>query len=103
MDIMDIINAIRENKVKITDHADEETQDDKLTYDEIFHSVFKGNIIENYIDDKPFPSCLISGKTFSGEQIHSVWAYNDKSCWFVLITVYRIHPEKWINGIKRRN
>ena len=100
---MDIISAIRENRVKITDHADEETQEDNLTYDEIFHSVFKGNIIEKYSDDKPYPSYLISGMNFSGEPIHSVWAYNKKSSWAVLITVYKIDPDKWIDGTKRKD
>jgi len=76
MDIENILNAIRNSRLRITDHADEEAFDDSLTYAEIYSSVIQGEIIENYPNDKPYPSCLIMGKNFSGEPIHSVWAYN---------------------------
>jgi hypothetical protein len=39
MDIVDIIEAIRANRVRITDHADEQAEADKLTFDEIYSSV----------------------------------------------------------------
>ncbi|WP_394357020.1 DUF4258 domain-containing protein [Candidatus Methanocrinis natronophilus] len=32
-------------------------------------SVFDGEIIEEYLDDDPYPSCLISGQTFSGNPV----------------------------------
>ena len=76
MNIDDIIGAIHRNRIRITDHADEEAQVDHLSFDEIFTSVLQGEIIENYPDDKPYPSCLIYGKTFSREPVHSVWAYH---------------------------
>ena len=79
MDIENIINAIRDSRVRITDHADEEALDDSLTYEEIYSSVIQGEVIENYPNDKPYPSCLIMGKNFSGEPIHSVWAYNPEN------------------------
>jgi len=67
-----------------------------LTFDEIYFSVFNGEIIEDYPDDKPYPSCLIYGETFSGEPVHSVWAFNELTQWAVLITVYRPDLNKWI-------
>ncbi len=36
MNITDIIEAIRANQVRITDHADEEAEADHLTFDEIY-------------------------------------------------------------------
>ena len=42
MDVEDITEAIRNNWVRITDHADEEAQVDSLSFDEIFFSVFQG-------------------------------------------------------------
>ncbi|MCP4682655.1 MAG: DUF4258 domain-containing protein [Desulfobacterales bacterium] len=95
MDIENIINAIRNSRVKITDHADEEAFDHNLTYEEIYSSVIQGDVIEDYPNDKPYPSCLIMGKNFSGEPIHSVWAFNPGNSWAVLITVYRPDPERW--------
>lgn len=62
MNIAYIIEAIRANRVRITDHADEEAEADQLTFDEIYFSVLNGEIIEDYPNDKPYPSCLIYGR-----------------------------------------
>ncbi len=97
-----IIEAIRKDRVRITDHADEETQADELTFDQVFFSVFQGEVIEEYPHDRPYPSCLIYGDSFSGEPIHSVWAYNSDNSWAVLITVYIPDPSRWIDWRTRR-
>jgi len=102
MDFADIIDAIQSNRMRISDHADEEAESDKLTFDEIFFSVLHGEIIEHYPTDKPYPSCLIYGQTFGGDPVHSVWAFNDASRWAVLITVYRPDPQRWIDFRERR-
>lgn len=103
MDIGDIIKAIQGNKIRITDHADEEAHSDNLSFDEIFISVVQGEIIEEYPDDKPYPSCLIYSLSFRNKHIHSVWAYNSENQWAVLITVYKPDPKRWIEYKKRRN
>jgi len=97
MDIENIVDAVRNNRVRITEHADEEAFDDGLSFEEIYLSVMHGEIIEEYSGDRPYPSCLIMGKNFSGEPIHSVWAYNPENHWTVLITVYRPDPERWVD------
>lgn len=102
MDIQDILGAIRYDRIRITDHADEEIQADRLTFDEVFFSVLHGEIIEEYPTDKPYPSCLIYGDGFVGEPIHSVWAYNPATKWAVLVTVDHPDPERWINWRIRR-
>ena len=103
MEIANIQGAIQTGKIRITDHADEEAQNDKYSYDEIFYSVLTGKIIEDYPDDKPYPSCLIYGITFKNEPVHSVWAYNEETKWAVLVTVYRPDQAKWINWQRRRS
>lgn len=102
MNIRNIIEAIRNNRIRITDHADEEAESENLSFDEVFVSVFQGEIIEDYPDDTPYPSCLIYGNAFVGEPVHSVWAYNKDNQWAVLITVYRPDPTRWINWRERR-
>ena len=102
MNIDDITSAIRFDRIRITDHADEEALADRLSFDEIFVSVYQGEIIESYPDDWPYPSCLIYGDTFRGEPVHSVWAYNAENRWAVLVTVYRPDPERWIDWRTRR-
>ncbi len=101
MEISHIVDAIQSGRIRITDHADEEAQNDRLSYEEIFFSVFTGEIIENYLQDKPYPSCLVYGRTFKDEPVHSVWAYNEETLWAVLITVYRPDHRRWINWRER--
>ncbi len=102
MRIEDVVNAMRHNRIRISDHADEEAQADHLSFDEVFFSVLQGEIIEDYPDDKPYPSCLIYGNTFTNAPVHSVWAYNPGNQWVVLITVYRPDPKRWIKWRVRR-
>ncbi len=46
MKIEEIVEAILHNRIRITDHADEEAVNDHLKFEEIFYSVIKGEIIE---------------------------------------------------------
>lgn len=100
--IEEIIESIKNRRIRITDHADEEAYNDTLSLEEIYSSVLTGEIIEQYPDDKPYPSCLIYGKNIKNEPIHSVWAYNIETKASVLITVYRPDPDRWIDWKTRR-
>lgn len=104
MSIDDIIEAIQNGKIRVTDHAFEEADNDRLTLDEIYYSVLVGEIIEHYQqkNESSCPRCLIYGHGQSGQPIHSVWAYNKDTQWAVLITVYRPDPKLWVNWRERR-
>jgi len=47
LDIQDLIAAIRQNPMRITDHADEEAESDELSFDEIFLSVLQGRLLKS--------------------------------------------------------
>ncbi len=102
MDIGDIVDAIDSDRIRVTDHADFEAFEDNLTFDEISHSVLHGEVIEDYPEDRPYPSCLIYGHTVNGEPVHSVWAYDRDLRFAILITTYRPDPERWLNWRVRR-
>jgi len=102
IEIESIAESIKSNRVRITDHADEEASNDDLSCNEIFNSIPTGEIIEQYPDDKPYPSCLILSKNLKDEPIHSVWAYNRVTKASALITVYRPDPDQWIDWKVRR-
>lgn len=72
MKIKVILEAILDYRILINDHADEEAEDDRLSFDEILHSVTHGQIIEEYSNNQPYPRCLIYGKNFAREAIHTV-------------------------------
>ena len=62
--------------------------------------VFKtGEIIEQYPDDTPFPSCLILG--YSGERALHVVASVDEELIYI-ITAYSPNPDKWEPDRKTR-
>ena len=95
-----IAEAIQADRVRITEHADEEAHADRVSIEQVLNGVAGGEIIEQYPDDKPYPSCLIYSE--SDGPVHSVWAYNEVNSWAVLITVYRPDPQRWINWRMRR-
>ena len=75
MEIAKIPEAIRKGNVNISDHADDELANDAIGDNDLYFSVQHGEVIEDYADDKPFPSCLIYGNDKNNSHIHSVWAY----------------------------
>jgi hypothetical protein len=100
--IQDIQLSVKMNLVIVSRHGREEAEADNLKLDEILSSVMQGEIIEDYPDDQPLPSCLIYGESQNHKPVHSVWGYNKDTGYAVLITVYRPDPAKWINGRTRR-
>jgi len=74
---------------------------DMLEYAEVKSAILAGKIIEDYPDDKPFPSCLIYGK-HGMKPIHAVCAYSENDNTMILVTVYIPDPEIWINYEIRR-
>ncbi len=103
MTLAEIFEAIKYGRYRVTDHADEEAAEDALTLNDVLSSVAHGEVIEAYLTDVPYPSCLILGQTPGGVPIHSVWAYNSDNQWAVLVTVYRPDPMRWVDWRQRRN
>ena len=95
-----IADAMQAGRIRITDHADEEAAAVGISIEQVLKTVSAGEIIEQYPDDKPYPSGLIYSD--SKGPLHSVWAYNETNSWAVLITVYRPDPQRWINWRLRK-
>jgi len=102
MKIDDIIEAVQAGRINITLHARREATDDLLVLEDILLSTREGEIIEAYPDDKPYPSCLVFGRTATGHPVHTVWAFDSTTRIAVLITVYRPDPGRWVNWVERR-
>ena len=95
-----IADAMQAGRIRITDHADEEAAAEGISIEQVLKTVSAGEIIEQYPDDKPYPSGLIYSD--SKGPLPSVWAYNETNSWAVLITVYRPDPQRWINWRLRK-
>ena len=60
-----------------------------------------GEAIEDYPEDRPYPSSLILGFT-DGRPIHIVVADNHQTQETIVITVYEPDPERWDATFRRR-
>lgn len=69
---------------------------------EVKEVLARGEIIENYPQDRPIPSCLIYGQTSKGRPLHIVCAPLISEETLVIITVYEPDPERWINFRRRK-
>ena len=67
-----LIQYYLDDKVLISDHAAMRCKQRGIKIKDIRNAVNNGEIIEQYPEDFPFPSCLILGKTYSNQWIHLV-------------------------------
>ena len=88
------------DNVFITNHAMERFRQRGIVTDDIVNAVMTGEIIEDYPDDYPFPSCLVCGKSAEGRIIHVCMSDNGESS--KVITAYYPDPEKWEEDFKTR-
>lgn len=87
-------------KIAITKHAKERLEERGIKVDDITHCIDTGEIIRQYEDDKPLPSCLILGETEDNKYIHMVLGRDDD--FIYLITAYYPDPAQWESDLKTR-
>jgi len=61
----------------------------------------QGEVIEEYPDDRPYPSCLVLGRRGS-RSLHIVVADNREADETVVVTVYEPDTAKWHPDFRRR-
>ncbi len=102
---MAIIEELRvkfsQEKFEFSRHAVDQTVLRNISVREIRETMNKGEIIEDYPDDKYGPSCLIYGVTNQNRLIHIQCSYPSRAI-VKVITVYEPNPERWINYKIRR-
>ncbi len=67
---------------------------------DVEESIKNGVIIEEYFDDKPYPSFL--ALSLNKKPLHVVFAKNGEKNEIIIITAYYPDKEKWSNDYKRR-
>ncbi len=99
--IAHIRDLARDEKVRVTQHAQQEMAEDGVTLDEVLSAVEVGAIIEHYPVHRRGACCLIHGHTPSGRSLHIVCTTDTPV--LILITVYEPTPPKWITPTQRRS
>jgi len=98
---LNLENTKRREQIKFTDHARIEMAKDGISADEVLKAIESGKVIEEYVDDKPFPSCLLYGKS-DDKPVHVVCALPHHIDMLIIITVYLPDPMRWIDFERRR-
>ena len=71
----------------------------RITSDEVIGCIQSGEIIEEYPDDRPLPSCLVFG-TVENRNLHTVLGSDTE--YISVITAYEPDPEEWESDLKTR-
>ena len=100
--IDEIRKKIAVDEFEFSKHAVDQTIIRRISVSEIREAISKGEIIEDYPEDKYGPSCLILGKTAGGRAIHVQCSYPSRQV-MKIITVYEPDPERWIDFNVRRS
>lgn len=93
------------NAVLYTAHARHEMRQEdfgEITDEEAYQAIFGGEVIEEYPDDKPYPSVLIFGLTQANRPIHLVCACDETGNRTIVVTVYQPDPQRWENFRRRK-
>lgn len=90
----------RPEKIALTKHAKGRLLERNISIADIVKGIETGEIIEQYEEDKPLPSCLIFGVSVNNKYIHIVVS-NDME-YIYLITAYYPDLERWETDLKTR-
>lgn len=90
----------RPEQITVTEHARQRLAEREITVSDVLRCIETGEIIRQYEDDKPFPSCLVLGTTMEGKPIHAVVSQDD--AFIHLITAYYPDQQLWETDLKRR-
>lgn len=99
------INLLRElckdeDNIIITQHTLTRCIQRNISIDEILQTIANGEIIEQYPEDYPNPSCLVFGTTLNNRILHVVCGTDGSTLW--IITAYIPNSTKWENDLKTR-
>lgn len=86
MNIDELRRLFDNGKIKWTIHIIRKLQERGIYRDDVNCAVSNGEIIEQYPDDYPYPSCLVSGKSLNNKPLHLV--IGSDSTILYLITSY---------------
>lgn len=82
-------------------HAVQRMFQRRISEDDVRYVLDKGEIVEEYPEDTPYPSKLILGER-EKRPLHVVVAENAMNNERIVVTVYEPDPDQWEPGFRRR-
>ncbi|MFI5200909.1 MAG: DUF4258 domain-containing protein [Candidatus Kapaibacterium sp.] len=99
--LTNIRESLGEGRIELTAHALKRMVERNISKREIMETSTNLELIEDYADDKYYPSCLLLGYTAHGRPLH-LHASRLSGENVRLITVYEPNPEEWVDNFRRR-
>lgn len=100
LDINIIKQLIKDEKIRWTNHIVVRLLQRNITQDDVLNTLLNGEIIEEYENDYPYPSCLVYGISLNNKILHVVCGSNEEELW--IITAYYPDNIEWENDLKTR-
>lgn len=100
LSIVEFQEKNRLEKIAVTKHARERSEERQIRMDDILYCIETGEIIKQYEDDKPLPSCLILGKVMEEKPLHIVVSKDEE--FIYLITAYFSDKAQWKEDFRTR-
>ena len=89
------------NQIIFSGHAVRQMFHREITKNDVFEVVNNGQIIIDYPDDNPYPSCLMLGFV-KDNPIHVVFAFDRENKTGIIITAYIPALKLWAEDFKSR-
>jgi hypothetical protein len=83
-----LTEAVLNGTIEWQKHAFERMMERGISREMVKHVLLTGEIIEDYPDDKPFPTALFFGWV-EGEPLHAVIALDPLSVFCFIVTAYK--------------
>ena len=100
MDIELLKSLVTQRKIKWTAHVAARIQERDISREDVLNCIKTGEIIEEYPEDYPNPSCLVFGTTLRDKILHVVAGFDDH--FIYIITAYCPNLEKFESDLKTR-
>lgn len=100
LNIDDVRKLCTLRNIEVTMHAAKRLEQRNISIKDVISCIQSGEIIEQYSDDYPYPSCLILGLSMKQKYIHVVVGSNLEILW--IITAYYPDINKWEQDLRVR-
>ena len=100
LNIKDLRKICTLENIEITLHAARRLEQRGISINDVIACIMNGEIIEQYPDDYPYPSCLILGYAISQTYLHVVVGSNMTTLW--IVTAYYPDLNNWESDYKTR-
>lgn len=94
-------NTVKKGYIEWQRHALERMMERGISREMVKEVILSGEVIEDYPDDKPYPSALLLGWVKS-QPIHAVVAFDSLTGWCFVITAYKPDLEHFESDYKTR-